>query len=184
MPKRTPAYLTPATIVTYVLDETARRQFNGREHYRKNPDRKIKVANSRNIYTEKNKEEIKKYKKEYYHKNKEEIKKQNNEYYHKNKEETIKQKAKEYYEKNKETIKQRAREYYLKNRERLDEQNKEWKKNHKEIVIASNKKYRDNLKKKNGVCGCGANVIYMERHLKSKKHTDWANANETICQID
>ena len=143
MPKRNPVNLTPAAIVTFVLDAPTRKKFNEREYYRKNLDRKNNIKISTNKFYENNKE-------------------------------TIKQKAKEYYEKNKETIKERAKEHYLKNRERLDELNKEWKKNHKEIVKAVNKKYRDKLKEKNGVCGCGSNVIYMDRHLKSKKHMDWA----------
>jgi len=164
MPRLNPARLTPASIVTFVLDASTRKKFNEREHYRKNPDRKNKVKIIHDKFNELNKN----YDKERYEKNKA----------------TIKQKQKEYYEEHKTKFIQKSREYYLKNREHLDELNKKWKKNHKDVINASNKKYRDKLKKKNGVCGCGASVIYMARHLKSKKHIDWAAANDPICQIE
>ena len=188
MPKRNPSNLNPASIVTYVLDAQTRKKFNEREHYRMNPDRYAKIK----ISYEKNKDVYSANQKNYYQQNKETIKQQQKEYREKNKEtikqnknkESIKAYGKEYYEKNREQALQKAKEYYKKNKERLDNINKEWKKNNKDIIKASNKKYREKLKQKNGVCGCGAVVIGMSRHLKSKKHLDWVNVNDTICQVD
>ena len=190
MPKRNPVLLTPASIVTYVLDAQTRKKFNEREHYRMNPDRyakiKINYAKNKDVYLTTQKQ------KNYYQQNKETIKQKQKEYREKNKEtikqnknkESIKAYSKAYYEKNKELVLQNQKEYYQKNKEHLDKINKEWKKNNKDIIKASNKKYREKLKQKNGVCGCGSVAIDMSRHLKSKKHLDWVNVTDTICQVD
>ena len=87
-----------------------------------------------------NKENLKKYKKEWYEKNKEsrrEISKKRNKEWRENNKEYVKKWRKEYEEKNKE----RRREYLEKNKEHRSKQRKEYRENNKEHISKQKKEW-------------------------------------------
>ena len=112
-------------------------------------------------------------------------KEQNLEYY-KEYNEKHKEQKKEYCKQHKEQIKEQKKEYYIQNKDKILEQMKEKVKIYRvqniNKIKAHNKEYSKEYRKQNKDkinekitcdCGCIINKRYLNRHLKTQKHTDF-----------
>ena len=142
-----------------------------------------KVKERKQLYYETNKEYISENAQIYRDEHKDEIALTNKIYYENNKEEYAK-KNKVYRDNNKEKIAAHEKIYYEDNKEELNIKTKIWKENNKDRVIEKSKQYReenrDEILKKNKIkvtCECGAilNAPGMSRHVKTETHQKFIN---------
>lgn len=127
------------------------KKFKG-HYYLKND--KVKEWDGKKL---KNKERDKKYYAEYHEKNKEKIKKNRKEYRKKNKERDKKYNA-EYRENNKEKIKTQKKEYRKKNKQKIYKKSREWLENNKEKMKVNRRAYIKERKKNDPVFNLTVNI--------------------------
>ena len=93
----------------------------------------------------KDREEVRRYKREYRQRNKEGIKKYDGEYCKKNKD-RIKSRGKEYYQNNKEKVDRKYKEYYQKHKQKIGKRQKEYTQKNKRRKSEYDGKYREKQK--------------------------------------
>ncbi len=100
---------------------------------------------------------------------------------------------KEHYQDNKEQISEKQKQYREDNKETIIERNKQYYDNHIEQLIEYQSQYRKNNKEKvaerqNKICSCECSKSYnysnKARHMKSKKHRQYIESQNTKPEDD